>query len=156
MSLLQMLVTYKATIAVWGLVFTPAIGAAAVYETHSDRGVFGMAPIPGPTVYLSPTATPTVTETETRVLPPSPSVSVMTQMAGPTALPSPATTETLIVPLPVGSTATVTSSTTPSSTPTPSPTRTGRNHANGLDCFILVEVDHHGDVVKRPCPKEAP
>jgi hypothetical protein len=152
MPLLQTLVTYKATVVVWGLVFTPAIGAAAMYETHSDRGLFGLAPTPGPTVYLSPTATPTVTETETRVLSPSPSVSVMTQMAGPTALPSPATTETLIVPLPVVTTATVTPS--PTLTPTPAATRTPRNHANGLGCFILIEVDHHGDVIRRPCPKE--
>jgi hypothetical protein len=45
---------------------------------------------------------------------------------------------------------------TPSATPTsiPTATRTPRNHANGLDCFILVEVDNHGDVIRRPCPKE--
>lgn len=152
MMMMRTLIRYKATVAVWGLVFVPAITAAAVYEHNSGRGVFGLESLPGPTVLLSPTATPTVTETETRVLSPSPSVSVMTETASPTALPAPTTTETLIVPLPVVTTATV----TPSATPTPTATRTPRNHANGLGCFVLIEIDNHVEVIKRPCPKESP
>jgi len=155
MSLLSTLIQYKAGVA-YSLAVTTLTVGVAIHEAQNDTGLFGLAPVPGPTVYLSPTATPTVTETQTRILSPSPSVSVMTATASPTALPSPTTTETLIVPLPVVTTATVTSSATPTPTPTPTPsaTRTPRNHANGLDCFTLIEVDNHVEVIKRPCPKE--
>jgi hypothetical protein len=159
MSLLSTLIQYKAGVA-YGLVVSTVTVGVAIHEARNDTGLFGLAPIPGPTMYLSPTATPTVTETQTRVLPPSPSVSVITQTASPTALPSPTTTETLIVPLPVVTTATVTPSatSTPTSTPTPTATatRTPRNHANGLDCFVLIEVDNHVEVIKRPCPRPTP
>lgn len=155
MNLLHTLIQYKAGVA-YGLAVSTVTVGVAINEAQSDTGLFGLAPIPGPTVLLSPTATPTVTET--RVLSPSPSVSVMTETASPTALPSPTATETLIVPLPVVTTATVTPSATPTptSSPTPTATRTPRNHANGLDCFVLIEVDNHVEVIKRPCPKESP
>ena len=104
---------------------------------------------PGHNVTIRP-PTPTVTETATVTAAPAAATETATATASSVEtafLPVPGVTATVPAP---GPTTAPTAAPIPAPTPTPGPTRTPKNRANGIDCFVLVEVDH-GILIKTPC-----